>query len=135
MKKVLSVGEIIKRDKKHFVNSRLSSKIIHTFFQEIGLILQEGNEIRFPRKKNGKLFLATVGRKNSRGYINRIQSPKGALSTVVKPILIGFDVNTIGRVKKDKKLNIRFSYPQRGMIKLQATMKDDFKRRKLPEIE
>lgn len=135
MSKALTITEVIERDKKYFVNTQLSRKIITTFFQEVNTILQEGNEIRFPKKRNGKLFLANVGRKNSAGYIKLIRSSKGVLSTVVKPMLINFDVTTIGRVKKDKKLNIRLSYPKDSMVVLQSKMKDDRKKRKLIEIE
>lgn len=137
-KKVLTVGEVVDKQRNYFKDRRKSIKIIRTFFSELINVLCEGEEVRFPGKKNGKIYLAVksidlngIKRSDFIGSKKKLSFLKG----IVKPVFYGFDVITGGRVKADKKFTLRFSYPERSISKFQKEFSEDIKRRKLPEIQ
>ena len=137
-KKVLSVSQVVDRGRNSFRNRVKSIRIIRVFFSEALKILLEGKEIRFPGNENGKIYLV-VKHINASG-IKRMEKicskrKESFLKGIVKPNLHGFKVNTVGRVGKDKKFTLRFSYPERSISKIQKHFQDDIKRRQLPEIQ
>ena len=138
-KKVLTVGQVVDRGRKSFRNRVKSIKIIRTFFSEVLKILITGKEVRFPGKSNGKLYLAVKEinlREGRRSQVILKNKKESFLKGVVKPVLHGFEINTVGRVGSDKKFTLRFAYHDRTVVKLQSYFFDnDIERRKLPEIQ
>ncbi len=137
-KRVLSVSKVIDRGRNNFKNRNQSVKIVRTFFSEALKILISGEEIRFPKEGNGKLYLAVKhidlkGIKRSQHICSK--KKESFLKGIVKPVFQGFNINTVGRVGKDKKFTLRFSYPEKYISKLQKCFLDDSIRRKLPEIQ
>lgn len=137
-KDVLTVGEVVDTQRNYFKDRRKSIRIIRVFFSELLKVLCEGGDVRFPGKKNGRVYLAVKhidlnGIKQSEfiGSKKDISFLKG----IVKPVLYGFDASSAGRVKSDKRFTLRFSYPERTISGLQKYFREDIKRRKLPEIQ
>jgi hypothetical protein len=136
--KVLTVGEVVDTQRNYFKDKRKSIRIIRVFFNELLKVLCDGQQVRFPGKRNGKIYLA-VKHINLNGikqgeFVNS-KKKISFLKGIVKPISYGFDVTSAGRVKSDKEFTLRFSYPERTISKLQKHFAEDIKRRKLPEIQ
>lgn len=137
-KKVLSVGAVVDKGRRYFRNRKQSIKIINIFFEEVLKLLIAGHQVRFPRKGNGRMFLADVKTKsNGMKVMEYIKSENAGniFHGVVKPMLKGFDVKTGGKVADDKKFGLRFSYPRSTIVMLKQEFSEDEKRRKLIEID
>ncbi len=141
-KKVLSVSDVIDKDRRYFPDRNRNVHIVKVFFEEVLKLLIAGNEIRFPKKGNGKLSLV-VKHKTKKDIIqlqylesNSIPSDiKNVFKGSVKPVFKDFDVHTGGRINRQKKFTLRFAYLRSTISKLKKEFADDSKRRKLPEIE
>ncbi len=136
--RVTNVSTIVFGSPSFFKNKDLSVEVIRSFFSEVLNSLIEGKEVRFPKKGNGKLFLAVKHR--SANDVRRMKhikrdNLKNVFDGSVKPILHGFNANVKRKGKKEKVFSLKFSYPLRSAIKLQKHFRDNKKRRLLPEIQ
>lgn len=133
-KKTLSVKDVVERDDRRFTNKRKSVQVIRVFFEEVMKLMMQGREVRFPKKGNGRMYLAIHHTSlNGIKVMQYIKSKnlKNIFHGIVKPVFLGFDVKTGGRISDDKRFTLRFSYPRSIIAKLQDYFKDDVKRRKL----
>ena len=137
-KQVLSVKEVIQRDRKFFSWWQRDVNIVCTFFREVMKVLISGQEVRLPKQGNGtfRLVVKHIGI-NDVNQLKFIRSKRlsNIFDGTVKPVLYGFDPYTGGRVKRGKVLAIRFTHPRSTITKLKAAFVDEKKKRKLAEIQ